>query len=178
MNHVAVPALVVEASDVDDAALGRLIASEQAPLFRVAVAVCGDAHLAEEALAEAFARCWPALRKGVVDNPHAYLRRAVLNVLQGRFRRLAVERRARDRRHADGRGGLDAASGIADRDVVLGALRRLPERQRAVVALRYYEGLSESEIAAELRIPAGTVKSATARATARLRELLEEDRHD
>ena len=178
MNHVGGARLVADTAVAVDSALHRLIAAEQAPLFRIALAVCGDRHLAEEALAEAFARSWPALRAGSVDNPHAYLRRAVLNVLQGRFRRLAVERRARDRRDADGRGELDTASGVADRDVVLTALRRLPERQRAVVVLRYYEGLSEAEIAAELRIPAGTVKSTTARASARLRELLEEDRHD
>lgn len=155
-----------------------VIEAQQARLFRIAFAVCGDAYLAEEAVAEAFARSWPALGRGSVDDPGAYLRRTVVNVLHGRFRRLAIERRARERRNADGRGGLDAATDVADRDVVLRALHRLPERQRAVVALRYYEGLSESQIAAELGIPAGTVKSATARATARLRVLLEEDRHD
>lgn len=155
-----------------------LIAAQQARLFRVAYAVCGDADVAEEAVAEAFARAWPKLDTGIVDDPAAYLRRAVLNVLHGRFRRLAVERRARERRNGDGRGAHDAVTGVADRDVVLRALRALPERQRAVMALRFYEGLSEAQVAAELRMPVGTVKSTTARATARLRELLEEDRHD
>lgn len=178
MRDMTAPRPLTDVSEAGDRSLARLLESEQAVLFRIAVAVCGDPHLAEEALAEAFARCWPALQRGAVENLHAYLRRAVLNVLQARFRRLAVERRARQRRDANGRGPLDAANGVADRDLVLGALRRLPERQRAVVVLRYYEGLSEAEIAAELRMPAGTVKSTAARAAARLRELLEDDRHD
>src|SRR5687767_3188571 len=155
-----------------------LIAAQQARLFRIAFAVCGDADIAEEAVAEAFARAWPRLESGIVEDPGAYLRRAALNVLHGRFRRLAIERRARERRNGDGRGAHDVATGVAERPIVLRALSALPERQRAVVALRFYEGLSEAEIAAELRIPLGTVKSTPARATARLRELLEESRHD
>lgn len=156
----------------------ELIDAHQARLFRVALAICGDPHTAEEAVADAVARCWPALSRSGVDDPGAYLRRTVVNVLHGRFRRLAVERRARERRNGDGRGDLDAAVDMAARDAVLRALRELPERQRAVVVLRFYEGLSEAEIATELGMPAGTVKSTAARASARLRVLLEEDRHD
>jgi RNA polymerase sigma-70 factor (sigma-E family) len=156
--------------------LGALVGRQQARLFRVAVCVCGDPYLAEEAVAEAIARSWPALRRGGVDDPAAYLRRAVLNVLQGRFRRAALERRARERRqHQEHE--HDQADAVAERDAVLRALAQLPERQRAVVVLRYYEGLSEGETAKAMGVPVGTVKSTNARATARLRVLLEGDRH-
>jgi RNA polymerase sigma-70 factor (ECF subfamily) len=56
----------------------------------------------------------------------------------------------------------------ADRESVLAAVNGLPERYRQVVALRYLLGLSEAETAETLGIPAGTVKSRTARALARL----------
>lgn len=178
MTGTVHPNVAQPVSSVDRDDLLLLVARQQGPMFRVAYGICGDPHLAEEAVADAFARSWPALERGTVEDPRAYLRRAVVNVLNGRFRRLAVERRARQRRHGDARGPSDAAGEIAARDVVLRALRRLPERQRAVVVLRYYEGLSEAEVAAELGIPLGSVKSAGARAGARLRVLLEEDRHD
>ena len=58
---------------------------------------------------------------------------------------------------------------------VLAALARLPEEQRAVVALREWEGLDYEEIAAIEGVPVGTVRSRLARARAALRELLEPD---
>ena len=156
--------------------LGALVSSQQARLFRVAVCVCGDQYLAEEAVAEAIARSWPALRRGTVDDPAAYLRRAVLNVLHGRFRRAVLERRVRERRQRQPQ-EHDRADELADRDAVFRALLQLSERQRAVVVLRYYEGLSEAEIAESIGVPIGTVKSTSARAMTRLRVLLEGDRH-
>jgi RNA polymerase sigma factor (sigma-70 family) len=162
----------------DTAPPDAVFAGLQTRLFRIAFSVCGDAHLAEEAVAEAFARSWPALRRGQVQDPGAYVRRAVLNVLKGRFRRLALERRVQERRSGEGRGPADPVTGLADRDAVLRALWSLPERQRAVVALRFYEGLTEEEVAREMRVPLGTVKSTGSRAMARLRVLLEEERHD
>jgi RNA polymerase sigma-70 factor (sigma-E family) len=167
----AIDAVPPAASD-----LGALVGGQQARLFRVAVCVCGDRHLAEEAVAEAIARSWPALRRGAVDDPAAYLRRAVLNVLQGRFRRAALERRARERRQHEEH-EHDQADALAERDAVFRALAHLPERQRTVIVLRYYEGLSEGETANAMGVPVGTVKSMNARAAARLRVLLEGDRN-
>jgi RNA polymerase sigma-70 factor (ECF subfamily) len=60
----------------------------------------------------------------------------------------------------------------ADRELVLAAVNGLPERFRQVVAFRYLLGLSEAETAATLGIPAGTVKSRTARALSRLEAAL------
>jgi RNA polymerase sigma-70 factor (ECF subfamily) len=67
-----------------------------------------------------------------------------------------------------------------DRETVLAAVNALPDRYREVVAHRYLLGLSEAETAATLGIPAGTVKSRTARALQRLDQMLSGviERHD
>ena len=69
-------------------------------------------------------------------------------------------------------GGADDVSGSADRDLVRRTLRELPEDQRMVLLLGYFEGLSSSEIAARLATPIGTVKSRVAKGLSRLREAL------
>jgi DNA-binding CsgD family transcriptional regulator len=67
--------------------------------------------------------------------------------------------------------GTDA---VDDRDLVRQALDRLPVRQREVLLLRYYEDLSEAEIATRLGCAPGTVKSSAARALRALRDMLPE----
>jgi RNA polymerase sigma-70 factor (ECF subfamily) len=69
-------------------------------------------------------------------------------------------------------GGAEDVSGSADRDLVRRTLRDLPEDQRVVLLLGYFEGLSSSEIAARLATPIGTVKSRVAKGLSRLREAL------
>jgi RNA polymerase sigma-70 factor (ECF subfamily) len=69
-------------------------------------------------------------------------------------------------------GGAEDVSGSADRDLVRKSLRDLPEDQRMVLLLGYFEGLSSSEIAARLATPIGTVKSRVAKGLSRLREAL------
>ena len=64
---------------------------------------------------------------------------------------------------------VDPAAASAARDLVLRALAKLTSRERAVLALRFYLDLSELQIARELGISPGTVKSATSRALAKLR---------
>lgn len=68
-------------------------------------------------------------------------------------------------------GGAGTAA-VDDRDAVVCALLALPVRQRRVVVLRHLLDLSENEVAAELGMPVGTVKSTASRGLARLRTLL------
>jgi RNA polymerase sigma-70 factor (ECF subfamily) len=68
--------------------------------------------------------------------------------------------------------GGDAADRAEDRDLVLGALGQLPEAQREVLALAYYGGLTQTEIAERLRQPLGTVKTRIRLGLERLREVL------
>ena len=71
-------------------------------------------------------------------------------------------------------GADDAALASERRTKVLSALRELPQRQREVIALRYYLDLSEEDIATTLGISRGAVKSHASRGAATLRTLLEE----
>ena len=68
--------------------------------------------------------------------------------------------------------GGDAAQRAADRSVVMTALDRLPDAQREVVALAYYGGLTQTEIAEQLKQPLGTVKTRMRLGLERLREIM------
>lgn len=145
-------------------------------LYRTALLMTGDHGLAEDlaqnALAATYSR-WHRLREPAAAR--AYARRAVVNGTTSWFRRPTN----RDERPTEvlperaGSGSLDVA--VGDRLDVLAALRALAPRQRAVVVLRFYDDLSVQETADALGISAGTVKSQTSVALARLRELLGDD---
>ena len=116
---------------------------------------------------------YPRWKSGKVDDPVAYLRRAVVNQIRGRFRRNTTRRKfERSARTHES----DAASdtGLDDRDAVRTALLALPVGQRAVVALRFLEDRSEADTAALLGVSVGTVKSQAARGLDRLRAALTE----
>src|SRR3712207_5162 len=157
----------------DDEEFTDLALAVSPRLLRTAYAVCGDRATAEDAVQSALAsayRSWRRVRDA--ENPEAYLRRMVVNELLG-------WRRRRRWRETDLPGEvLDVGLGshedaLLDRQVVWAAISQLPPRQRAVVVLRYYEDLSEAEIADTLGIRPGTVKSQCAAGMARLRQALE-----
>ncbi|MBV8295736.1 MAG: SigE family RNA polymerase sigma factor [Acidimicrobiia bacterium] len=154
--------------------LDALVREHHVRLVRLAVLCCGDAAEAEDIVADAYARAWPRLAAGRVEEPLAYLRRAVLNRASSWRRHRGVVRREAARRRAAPTPD-DSAQTIGDRDALLSALRRLPPPQLAVVALRFLEDLSEAETARQLGIAVGTVKSRTARALESLRRQLEDD---
>jgi RNA polymerase sigma-70 factor (sigma-E family) len=147
---------------------------QQERLLRLAYLISGDRGIAEDAVAEAFARVWPRWQSGQVKDPASYLRRVVVNELMRGGRRRALERRVAQQRSGDDRGGRAVAEQVTDHEVVWGALLALPAPQRAVIVLRYFEDLSDEQIAVALRTPAGTVKSRLARALGRLRLALRE----
>lgn len=134
-------------------------------LRRLAFLLCGEWAAADDAVQTALIRC--ERRWAVIEDPqrHAYVRQALVNTIS--------TWRVRRKTHRPLSELEDVAS--RDRDVdqrlaVMDVLRRLPLGQRQVIVLRYYEGLSESEIARTLGIGAGTVKSRASRALATLRE--------
>ena len=141
--------------------------------LRLAYLLIGDRHQAEDAVSEAFAKVYVQWSRGRVHDVGPYVRRAVVNQVNSRFRRRSVERREAERLRGDDRGGRGHADQADDHDAVWGALAHLPERQRAAVVLRYYEDLSEADTAAILGCSVGTVKSQVSRGLARLRELLD-----
>jgi RNA polymerase sigma factor (sigma-70 family) len=125
-----------------------------APALRLATTVAGSAA-GEDIAQDVFDRMYR--RGGVADEPAAYLRVAIMNGCRSYHRKQRTERDrlpmlATNDAEIDVRGELD--------DIV----QALPERQRTVVELRYWGGLSEAEIAQVLGVAPGTVKSLASRA--------------
>jgi RNA polymerase sigma-70 factor (sigma-E family) len=141
-------------------------------LFRTALLLAGRDRTAAEdllqlALERAYRHWGRVCRSG---DPERYVRRILANAANDRWRRAA---RRPERPLGPGEAGPvagDQADVVAERDFLIRALAGLPPRQRTVLVLRYYNDLSEAEIADELGCSVGTVKSHASRGLARLRE--------
>lgn len=156
-------------------AFGEVFTAHRDQVFALALRLCGDRMLAEDAAAEAFAKTYVHWRKGRVENVGAYLRRAVVNEINSVWRRRAVERAWREQRNSDGRGTPSFDAQLADAVAFRQALARLSPRQRSALALRYWADLPEAEIADALGCSTGAVKSYVHRGVERLRQLLGPD---
>jgi RNA polymerase sigma-70 factor (sigma-E family) len=158
-----------------DTALEQLYAAHWRQLIRLSVLLVRDVATAEEIVQDAFVAVhgrWSRLRDH--DKGLAYLRQAVVNRSRSALRHRAVVARhvARESVPRPAPGADEAALVTDRRDAVLDAMRELPDRQREVLALRYYLDLSEAEIADALGISRGAVKSHASRGSATLRTLL------
>ena len=140
-------------------------------LCRLGFLLTGDPAQAEELAQDALVRTWRRWRLvGKPDNPATYARKVLANRHRSLLRRALVEARYRYRnRPTEGSSDEHREDAI----VLWAATCRLPPRQQAVLVLRYYEDLSEAEIARVLGIPAGTVKTLAHRGLARLRRSLD-----
>jgi RNA polymerase sigma-70 factor (sigma-E family) len=143
---------------------------EQEPLFRMAVALCGDRGVAEDLVQTALVRTYSRWERLRDENPTAYARRIVANANIDRWRRdkgreVLTDEVPETRPAA----ASDDAARVADHDAVRQALAELSDRERRVVVLRFLSDMSEADTAAALGIPVGTVKSVTNRAVAKLR---------
>lgn len=146
-----------------------IYAAHHAEALRLAYLLTGDAHRAEDVVSDAFIKVFRRWDDTAISQPRAYIRRAVINEANSRFRRLAIERREAAKQTGDGRGSLSADDQVANQDQVFAALRRMPERQRTALVLRFYSDLPEREIAAAMDVSVGTVKSSLSRGLDRLR---------
>jgi len=169
------------ATDVRAAALEVVLEQQWMPLVRLAALLAEDADAARDIVQDCYEAVW-RLQPKVDDAEHfvAYLRKAVLNRVRSRGRRLRTVRRflAQTRPPADAP-PADRALLVAERQrELLGHIERLPTRQREVIVLRYYCDLTEVDTAAAAGISVGTVKSAAHRAIATLRgKMKEADEH-
>ena len=151
------PIEVVAGADTDLRTFAQVFEDQRVGALRLAFAMTGDAQLAEDVVAEAFARTFRQWSRGGVREPDAYVRRAVVNEVRTTWRRLEVRRRPAAReRPATVPSGIDR---VADADLLERALATLPPRVRAVVVLRVVEDLSEQRTAAALGCSVGTVKA-------------------
>lgn len=169
------------AAGADDrtSALIDLFDQEYTGLCRLVFVITGDACLAEDVVSEAFLRVFS--RRWEVGDPGrfpAYLRRAAVNRARSVVRRRGPESRA----NLAEAGTASTAEGPADPGTqavahdqsgsVWRAVLDLPPRQRAAVVLRYYQDLSDDEIAFTMRCSPGTVRSQLFKARAALHRSL------
>jgi RNA polymerase sigma-70 factor (sigma-E family) len=143
-------------------------------LVRLAVLLVDEASTAEDVVQEAFTglhRHWAGLR----DETAAlgYLRTAVVNGSRSVLRRRKTARGYVPPHQANARSAESLAMLTTEHQAVVTALGQLPPRQREVLVLRYYGGMSEAEIATATGVSRGTVKSSASRALDALQRLLE-----
>lgn len=152
----------------DDSGFHDYVLSRRAALLRMACLLTGNQADAEDLLQAALAKTFLAWRRiedrGALDG---YVRRAMVNTHISWWRRRRLEEYPTD--DVPDQPVQDHAGESELHDSLSRALRRLPERMRAAVVLRYYEDMSEAEIAGVLGISLGTVKSTVSRAVAKLR---------
>jgi RNA polymerase sigma-70 factor (sigma-E family) len=144
-------------------------------LLRYAIALTGDRDLAQDVVQESLAKAqanWRRVERA--NSPDAYVRQMVLNEYLSWRRRwsvrniqvagehmvVLVDRRAATRDHADA---------VVDGDDLWARLATLPRKQRAVLVLRYYEQLDDTEIASLLNCAPATVRSNASKALKTLR---------
>jgi RNA polymerase sigma-70 factor (sigma-E family) len=157
-----------------DAAFSDFVASRQTHLRRIAYALCGDWHKADDLLQTALTKlyvAWPRIRHE--GNEEAYVRQIMVRANIDESRRPWRRERPSD--------VLPEGEGVAppateERSALFDALQRLPEQQRKVVVLRHWLGLSVRETSTELGITEGTVKSHSSRGLAALQAVLEPHR--
>lgn len=164
--------LAMVRSAVDSESFAAVFNAHHRQAVRLAYLLTSDPDQAEDIVSEAFAKVYVQWKRGRVNDIGAYLRRAVVNQANSKLRRRYLERSYAQVRTGDDRGVRRVDDDLADHDEVWTALSRLPDRQRQVIVLRYYEDLSEAQTADVLGISTGTVKSSMARGMARLEELL------
>lgn len=147
----------------------EFVAARSTSLLRLAYLTCGSHHEAEDVLQTALERAyraWPRLRADT--DPEPYVRRVIVNLAISRARRRRILRIIPVGDVPETPVSA-AASGVELRQVLSGALRALPPRQRAVMVLRFWEDLTEAQTADVLGCSVGTVKSQAAKALAKLR---------
>jgi RNA polymerase sigma-70 factor (sigma-E family) len=162
-----------------DAGVELLFRTQRLPLVRLAKLLVDDKETAEDIVQDAFAalqRRWGSLVSE--DAAAAYLRTCVVNGSRSALRRRHV---ARTTRWPDENGQMvEPADGpimlAAEHREVISALRRLPQRQREVLVLRYWAELREADIARTLGISVGAVKSSASRGRAAMAAMLHTER--
>lgn len=159
-------AVIDRAASARDADFADYLAARRSGLLRTAYAITGSRNDAEDILQSVLAKAYLAWNR--IDDPDAYCRRAIINEHNSLWRRAFKRRETAveswpEATHEDRYDDGTAAA-------LWSFVQTLPRRQREVVVLRYYEDLSEAEVAEALGISTGTVKSQCSRALAALRD--------
>ncbi len=152
----------------DDPGFRDYVTARSRALLRTAYLLTGNRADAEDLVQSALAKtylAWDRIEdRGALDG---YVRRAMVNTHISWWRRRRLEEYPTDEIPDQ---AVADHSGTSDlQDSLRRALERLPQRMRAAVVLRYFEDMTEAEVAAVLGVSLGTVKSTVSRAVAKLR---------
>ncbi len=181
-ERIAEASLLARAREGDVRAYEELVERHQAVAFRVAWLVTRSTPDAEEAAQDGFVKAYRSLGRFRAGEPFRPWLLAIVGN-EARNRRVAAGRRERlalrageERPVASAAAAAEAeALAAGEREELLAAVGRLPERDRLVIGARFFLELNEAETAAALGIRKGTVKSRLSRALERLREEVEID---
>jgi RNA polymerase sigma-70 factor (ECF subfamily) len=179
LAHLSDEALVALTARGEERALAELYDRQGAVAYGIAKRILRDPVLAEDAVQEAFLAVWRGASRFVPERSRASTwilmlvhRRAVDLVRHSQRRRTEPIESAPEEADA---AATDVAWQRLERERVLGALSKLPEREREAIELAYYGGFTQSELAERLGEPLGTIKSRMFTGLKRLRELLGDD---
>ena len=169
-------ALVERARAGDEEAFASLARAAGDRLLAIAYRILRDLGLAEDAVQQTLVLAWrelPTLRDA--DRFDAWLRRLLVNACYREARRGRQWATNVQLLSTDQVSPTDAYTSVAERDQLERGFRRLPPEQRAVFVFHHYLGLTLIEVAGELDVPLGTVKSRLHYATNTLRAAIEAD---
>jgi RNA polymerase sigma-70 factor (ECF subfamily) len=165
-------------------AFDALVANHHRGIYNVIYRILGNAEDASDLTQETFLRAYTRLETFQLGRPFAaWVRRIATNLCIDHLRRRGTPDVSLDERlefgaqHADATPGAspeEALEMLEDSRRVLAAVQELPERQRAVLVLRYIEGLKIDEISRTLKLPTGTVKTMLFRGRRAVREMVGE----
>ena len=152
----------------NDPGFGAFVAARSASLHRIAYLLTGNIADAEDLVQSVLAKTYLAWDR-IEDHAKidGYVRRAIVNTHISWWRRRRIDEYPTD--EIPDRPAADAFGDSDLHDAIRRAIDRLPQRMRAAVLLRFYEDLTEAQIAERLGVSLGTVKSTVSRAVAKLR---------
>jgi RNA polymerase sigma-70 factor (sigma-E family) len=166
-GHASAPA-GQRAAGIDDPSFRDYVRARRRALLRTAYMLTGNRADAEDLVQAALAKtylAWDRIEdRGAVDG---YVRRAMVNTHISWWRRRRIEEFPTD--EIPDQAIADHSAGNDMQESLRHAVDRLPQRMRAAVMLRYYEDMTEAEVAEVLGVSLGTVKSTVSRAVAKLR---------
>jgi RNA polymerase sigma-70 factor (sigma-E family) len=151
-------------ADEDFAEFAR---ANSARLQQAAYLLTGDRHEAEDVAQSALARTYAAWKRVRRQDAYAYARTVLTNLVIDGWRR-PLREYATERLPERAESG-DVADDVARRRWLVAALGTLNARERAVIVLRHYLDVSEADVAQQLKLSVGTVKSLNSRGLAKLR---------
>nr|WP_281268446.1 SigE family RNA polymerase sigma factor [Xylanimonas oleitrophica] len=154
-----------------DAEFSAFVREVSPRLARAAWLLTGDHHRAEELVQGALVKTYLAWPRASAGDPAAYAHRVLVNQRIDTWRRRRREVLLEPARMPQG--AVDfPAGGAGDQDLLVRALLQLPPKRRRVVVLRYLMDMAETDVADDLGLSAGAVKSAAARGLAQLRQIM------